>query len=145
MTGLHVQTRRRWWWPLRLAYGAFFLHTALTKRSLDEKGEKGLHAFAASAYPQLKQVSPHTFVKGMTVAESAIAGALLVPMVPDTVGAVGLAAFGTGLMGTYARTPGMRQEGSIRPTEFGLSLAKDSWMIAAGAAVLVDAWTNRSR
>lgn len=127
-----------WWWPLRLAYGLFFLHTATAKLALDEKGTKGLHGFAAAAYPQLRAVSPTTFVRGMIAAESTIAASLLVPVVPAAVGGAGLAAFGTGLLGTYVRIPGMRRPGSIRPTEPGLGLAKDVWMVAAGVAVLTD-------
>jgi hypothetical protein len=121
----------------------FFLHTALAKRELDEKGAKMLHRFASSAYPQLEAVPPATFVRAVTVAESAIAVSLLVPAVPATIGAAGLTAFGAGLMGTYARAPGMRRAGSLRPTEFGLSLAKDTWMVAAGVAVLTDAVIKR--
>lgn len=128
-----------WWWPLRLAFGAFFLHTALSKRDLDERGAAGLHAFAASAYPTLESVSPGTFVRGMTVAESAIAASLLTPVVPATIGAAGLTAFGAGLVGTYWRAPGLRERGSVRPTPAGLSIAKDSWMVAAGLALLLDA------
>jgi hypothetical protein len=132
-----------WWWPLRLAFGAFFLHTALDKRGLDERGAEGLHAFAASAYPQLRSVAPRTFVHGMTVAESAIATSLLVPVVPATVGAAGLTAFGAGLVGTYWRAPGLRAPGSVRPTPAGLGVAKDSWMVAAGLALLLDATLAR--
>ncbi|HZN15975.1 MAG TPA: hypothetical protein VFB78_17035 [Acidimicrobiales bacterium] len=140
--------RRRpgpWWWPVRITFGLFFLHTALAKRELDEKGAKGLHRFASAAYPQLKRVEPATFVRGMTIAESTIAASLLVPVVPATVGAAGLTAFGVGLVGTYARVPGLRREGSVRPTEIGLSLAKDTWMVAAGSAALIDAWLSPPR
>ena len=133
------------WWPVRLAFGLFFLHTALEKRALDEQGIKGVHRFASTAYPPLKDVPPATFVRGMMLAESAIAASLLVPVVPVSVGAAGLTAFGVGLMGTYARTPGMRHEGSIRPTPIGQGLAKDAWMVAAGAAMLIDAARSRRR
>jgi hypothetical protein len=131
-----------WRWPLRLTFGLFFLHTALAKRELDEKGAKGLHRFATAAYPALDAVSPTTFVRGMTIAEAAIAASLLVPVVPAPLGGAGLTVFGSALMGTYARVPGFRREGSVRPSEIGLSLAKDTWMVAAGMAILVDAWTR---
>ena len=123
----------------------FFVHTALAKRELDEKGAKGLHRFASAAYPVLRAVSPTTFVRGMTIAESALAASLLVPVVPAPIGAAGLTVFGSALMGTYARVPGLRREGSVRPSEIGLSLAKDTWMVAAGLALLVDAWTRARR
>jgi hypothetical protein len=132
--------RYRWWWPLRITFGLFFLHTALAKRELDERGKKDLHRFAKAAYPPLNKLTPAQFVAGMKVAETTVAGSLLVPVVPAPVGAAALTAFGAGLLGTYARVPGLRRDGSIRPTEFGLSIAKDSWMVAAGTTVLLEAW-----
>ena len=36
-----------WWWPIRVVFGFFFLHVALSHRELDEKGSKGLQRFAA--------------------------------------------------------------------------------------------------
>ncbi len=133
-----------WWWPIRLAFGAFFLHVALTHRELDERGAKGLQRFAASAYPFLTTLRPRTFQTGMVAAESAVAASLLVPGVPAVVGGAALTTFGTGLLGVYARTPMLRRdERSMRPNEMGLSLAKDSWMVAAGLAVLADAFFSR--
>jgi hypothetical protein len=81
----------------------------MAKRRLDGKREAGLHAFAAAACPHLRDVPPRTLVRGMVVAETATAGSLLVPVVPATVGAAGPAAFGTGLVGTYLRVPGLRR------------------------------------
>jgi hypothetical protein len=134
-----------WWWPLRILFGLFFLHTATSKRELDEKGKKAMHRLAKTAYPFLGDLDPATFVRGMTVAESTLAASLLVPVVPATIGAAGLTAFGGGLVGTYWRVPGIRREGSARPTELGLGMAKDSWMVAAGLTVLVDAVAARRR
>jgi hypothetical protein len=51
----------------------------------------------------------------------------------------------TGLLGLYLRTPGMRQEGSIRPTEQGLVLAKDVWLLGIGASLLVEELIRRDR
>ncbi|CAM5548372.1 DoxX family membrane protein OS=Streptomyces tendae OX=1932 GN=GUR47_04155 PE=4 SV=1 [Streptomyces tendae] len=48
-------------------------------------------------------------------------------------------------MGLYLRTPGMREEGSLRPTQEGTALAKDTWMLGIGVGFVVDAATNRSR
>ena len=134
-----------WWWPLRLAFGAFFAHVALSHQQLDEKGAKGLHRFAVAGYPFLKQMPPTQFLKGMVTAESVVAATLLVPPVPPIVGATALTGFGLGLMGVYARAPGMRREGSLRPTDIGLSMAKDSWMVAAGLSVIIDAVVARRR
>lgn len=135
------------WWPIRLVFGAFFAHVALTHRQLDEKEAKALHRFACTGYPFLKPLHPQMFTGGMVVSETAVATALLVPWVPPVVGGAALTAFGTGLMGVYARAPGLRREHSVRPTEFGLAIAKDSWMVAAGLSILLDAflgrWTRR--
>jgi hypothetical protein len=49
-----------------------------------------------------------------------------------------LTAFGGGLLSLYVRTPGMRQEGSIRPTQAGTALAKDVWLVGAGLTLLLD-------
>jgi hypothetical protein len=136
-----------WWWPIRLTFGAFFLHVALTHRELDERGAEGLQRFASSAYPFLKRLQPRTFQNGMVAAESAVAASLLVPGVPAVIGGAALTSFGTGLLGVYARTPMLRRgESNVRPNEMGLSIAKDSWMVAAGLAVLADAFhSHRSR
>ena len=60
------------------------------------------------------------------------------------VAGAGLTAFSAGLLGLYARTPGMRQEGSIRPTEQGTAVAEDVWMLGIGAALLVDSLVDRA-
>jgi hypothetical protein len=135
-----------WWLPIRVIFGGFFLHVALSHRELDEKGAKGLRGFAASGYPFLKKVPPLTFKWGMVASESAVAASLLVPGVPAAVGGAALTGFGTGLMGVYARTPMLRRSKlSARPSDLGLSMAKDSWMVAAGLAVLADAFSAGRR
>jgi hypothetical protein len=134
-----------WWWPQRIVFGAFFAHVALSHKDLDENGAKGLRRFAAAGYPFLEQFSPTLFAKGMVTAEFIVAGSLLVPVVPPVIGATALTAFGSGLMGVYARAPGMRRDGSLRPTDIGMSVAKDSWMVAAGLSVLIDAALARRR
>ena len=134
-----------WWWPLRLAFGAFFAHVALTHRNLDEKAAKGLHRFAQAGYPFLDKVSPDLFAKGMLTGETVVATTLLVPVLPPVIGATALTAFGSGLMGVYLRAPGMRRENSIRPSDIGMSMAKDSWMVAAGLSFFLDALVSRRR
>src|SRR3712207_3620193 len=61
---------------------------------------------------------------------------LLTPFVPTfTAGAV-LTAFSGGLLGLYLRTPGMRKPGSLAPTQEGLALAKDSWLVGIGIGLI---------
>ena len=59
----------------------------------------------------------------LAVSEVALGTALLIPFVPDVVAGAGLTAFSGGLLGLYARTPGLRKEGSPFPTQDGITLA----------------------
>jgi hypothetical protein len=49
----------------------------------------------------------------------------------------------SGLLGLYLRTPGMRREGSLRPTEQGIPLSKDVWLAAIGASLVIDDLVGR--
>jgi hypothetical protein len=44
----------------------------------------------------------------------------------------------------YLRTPGMRKEGSLAPTQQGIGLAKDVWMLGIGVGFVLDAVANRN-
>ena len=68
--------------------------------------------------------------------------ALLVPVVPAAVAGAGLTAFSGGLLGLYARTPGMRKEGTPLPTQQGVPLAKDIWMAGIGLGLVIDEITD---
>jgi hypothetical protein len=50
-----------------------------------------------------------------------------------------LTGFACGLIGLYARTPGLRREGSVFPTQQGIGFAKDTWLAAMGISLLADA------
>ncbi len=129
-----------WWWPIRIIFGFFFLHVALTHKNLDEKGAKGLRGFAATAFPFVKQMSPQQFKAAMVAGESATAASLLIPGVPQVLSGAALTGFGASLLAVYAKSPMLRMgEKSIRPNEFGLGIAKDAWMFAAGLAGVIDA------
>jgi hypothetical protein len=39
----------------------------------------------------------------------------------------------------------MRQDGSLRPTQQGIPLAKDAWMVGIGLALMVDEAAERTR
>ncbi|MFD7834308.1 hypothetical protein [Streptomyces sp. NPDC059761] len=49
-----------------------------------------------------------------------------------------LTVFTVGTLGLYLRTPGMRQEGSLRPTEQGIALAKDIWLLGIGVSLIAE-------
>ena len=46
--------------------------------------------------------------------------------------------FAGGLVGLYARTPGLRRERSVFPTPQGLGYAKDAWLLAIGVSLTAD-------
>ena len=122
--------------PLRLAAGSYVINSGLSKWGADEAAAKQLRDFAAGTYPFLARLEPRDFVKLLAAGELALGAAVLV--LPGTVAGTGLAAFSAGLLGLYLRTPGMRQEGSLRPTEQGIALAKDIWLLGIGAALVAD-------
>ncbi|MDX3537189.1 hypothetical protein PV721_23000 [Streptomyces sp. MB09-01] len=124
--------------PLRLTAGTFFLNSGVSKLGADEATAEGLHQFAAQSYPFLGEQDAQKFVRLLAAGEIAIAAALLVPFVPAAVAGAAVTAFSAGTLGLYLRTPGMRQEGSLRPTEQGIALAKDVWLLGIGVALVVD-------
>ena len=127
----------------RISAGAFILNSGLGKREVPAEAAAGMHGFAAGTYPFLKSVPPEQFVKGLSTAEIAIGGALLTPFVPTAVAGALLTGFSGGLLGLYLKTPGMRKPGSLAPTEQGLSLAKDSWLVGIGIGLLTRGFIER--
>jgi uncharacterized membrane protein YphA (DoxX/SURF4 family) len=127
----------------RIATGAFILNSGLGKRGADEATAGGIHGFAAGTYPFLQKVQPTTFAKAISTTEIVIGAALLTPFVPTVVAGVALTGFSAGLLGLYLRTPGMRKEGSIAPTQEGLTVSKDVWMLGIGAGLITQALTGR--
>ncbi len=124
--------------PLRLTAGAFMLNSGFGKVDADKSAAEQLHGFASGTYPMLGKVEPERFAKALSAAEIATGVALLVPFVPAAVAGVGLTAFSAGLIGLYLRTPGMRKQGSLRPTEQGIALAKDVWLLGIGLSLTFD-------
>lgn len=131
--------------PLRLTTGSYFLNSGLSKWNADEDAAKYLENFAASAYPFLAKLPPKLFVRTLSATELAIATALLLPVVPATVAGAALAAFSAGLVGLYLRSPGLRQPGSLRPTEQGIALSKDVWLTAIGVSLVISGATSGRR
>ena len=131
--------------PLRATTGAFILNSGLSKRGLPEEAAAGLHGMAAGALPQLSSVRPKTFATGLSGAEMALGAALLLPFVSPVVAGAGLTAFGAGLVNLYLKTPGLREQGSIRPTPDGVALAKDVWLVGAGLTLLLDGIADEAK
>jgi len=124
--------------PMRLAAGAFILNSGLSKRHPSEEQLNGVHGMASGAYPTFKRMPPDQFVKLLSTSEILLGAALLVPVVPSVLAGAGLAAFSAGLVGLYLRTPGMRREGSLRPTPSGIALAKDVWLLGIGVSLVAE-------
>lgn len=118
--------------PLRVTAGAFILNSGLGKIGASPEAAEGYHGMASTAYPVFKNVKPKDFTEALAYGEIALGTALLAPMVPSAVAGTALAGFGAGLVGMYLKLPGMTREDGIRPTEQGLGLAKDVWLVGAG-------------
>jgi uncharacterized membrane protein YphA (DoxX/SURF4 family) len=131
--------------PLRVAIGAFFLNSGLGKKDLEGEAAEGLHGMAAGAFPPFKQMSPVTFTRVLSGSEIALGAALLLPIVPSALVGAGLVAFGGGLLRLYWVTPGMHEPGDPRPTQQGVPLAKDVWLVGAGLTLILDSLVSRRR
>ncbi|MEU4834939.1 hypothetical protein [Streptosporangium sp. NPDC023615] len=124
--------------PARIAVGAYILNSGLGKRSAGPETAEGLHGMAAGTYPFLKDMEPVRFVRLLSTAEIALGAALLIPVVPSLLAGAALTAFAGGLVGLYLKTPGMREEGSLRPSQQGIGIAKDVWLLGIGAGLVVE-------
>jgi uncharacterized membrane protein YkgB len=71
-----------------------------------------------------------------------LGSALVLPFAPSIVAGAGLAAFTGGLLGFYAKTPGMRKPGTPFPSDQGTALAKDVWMMGIALGLIVDELTD---
>jgi hypothetical protein len=133
-----------WHLPLRAAAGALILHSGLIKRNPDPQTAGGIHGMASTAYPVLADQDPQRFTSALSTGEVALGGALLAPFVPTKALAAPLTGFAAGLMGIYAKVPGLRQENSVRPTQDGTGIAKDVWLLAIGLSFVLDGLTSDS-
>jgi hypothetical protein len=124
--------------PPRLTAGAYILHSGLAKWQGDEATAAATHGFAKGTYPMLGKLQPKQFLRLLAAGEIALGTFLLTPMVPDRFAGAALTGFSATLLGLYARTPGMRKPGSIWPTQQGIGLSKDVWMLGIGLGLAVD-------
>jgi hypothetical protein len=129
----------------RVATGAFILNSGLSKRNVGPEHAAGLHGMASGTYPFLGKLEPQQFAKLLSAGEITLGVALLAPVVPTALAGAALSAFAGGLLGMYLKTPGMRKEGSLAPTQQGTILAKDVWMLGIGLGFVADALANRKK
>ncbi len=95
--------------PLRLAIGAFFVNSGMSKRSLEGEAAVGLHGMSVQAIPALRHVDPVPFGRLLAGTEILLGAALLTPVVPSAIVGAGLLGFGACLMRLYWATPGMHR------------------------------------
>ncbi|GAA3062816.1 hypothetical protein GCM10010464_28890 [Pseudonocardia yunnanensis] len=127
---------RLWQLPLRLPTGAYMLDAGVSKWDADEATAKYLHDFTAGTYPVVKSIEPAQFVKAVSAGEIALGTILLAPFVPGRLAGAGLTAYAAALLGLYVKTPGMRRPSTPFPSKDGIALAKDSWLLGIGLALL---------
>ena len=127
----------------RISAGAFILNSGLGKRGADAQTAAGMHGFAAGSYPFLKNLQPQQFTSLLSTSEIVVGAALLTPFVPTAVAGAALTAFSGGLLGLYLRTPGLRKPGRVAPTEQGLAIAQDSWLLGIGIGLLIRGTVDR--
>jgi len=128
--------------PARIATGGYILHSGLEKWGGDEARAKALHGVAANAFPVLQRIPPERFLRVLAASEIAIGTALLVPVVPNAVAGAALTGFSGSLLAMYARTPAMRRPGSIWPSQAGIAVSKDVWMLGIGLGLVADGLTG---
>jgi hypothetical protein len=128
-----------WHVPVRLATGAIILDQGLLKLKADEDTVKWLHGQAAQAFPQFADMEPKDFVQLLSASEIALGAALLgIGFIPSSLAGLGLSIFAGSLTRLYLTAPGTRREGTVAPSQQGVGLAKDSWMLAIGVALVLD-------
>ncbi|MFB4265495.1 hypothetical protein [Nonomuraea sp. GTA35] len=129
--------------PPRLAAAAVILNSGLDLIEADEQRAASTHGMAAGAYPFLRRMDPALFTRLLARSEVALGAALLVPFVPSLLAGAALTGFAAGLIGLYLRTPGMRHEGSVRPSQQGIGVVKDVWLLGIGLGLVVEELRDR--
>jgi len=125
--------------PARLATGAYILHSGWEKWSGPPEQAEVVHGMAANAFPFLRPIPPHRFLKLLAAVEVLTGGALLAPFVSNAVAGAALTGFSGSLLAMYARTPALHRPGSFWPTHAGVAVSKDVWMLGIGLGLLADA------
>jgi uncharacterized membrane protein YphA (DoxX/SURF4 family) len=124
--------------PGRLVTGAFILHSGLEKWNGPDEQAEAVHGMAVNAYPFLKSIPPVRFLRLLAAGELITGALLLAPFVPNAVAGTALTGFSGALLGMYARTPALHKPGSPWPTQAGIGVSKDVWMLGIGLGLMAD-------
>lgn len=131
--------------PLRLTAGAYLVSSGLNRWQAPSEAATEVQKQARVAFPQLPDVPPVVFGKGLAAGELGLGAALLAPFVSPVTAGAALAAFGAAMLKMWWVTPGAHSAGSPRPTPEGLSQAKDVCLLGAGAALVLDGLGDGAR
>lgn len=127
--------------PARLAAGVYIAHSGIDKWNGDDATAEAVHGMAVGTYPFLAKLGPRRFLRLLAAGEIAVGAAVALPIVPTRTAGAALSAFSTALLGLYARTPGMRKPGSIWPTQQGIGISQDIWLLGIGISLLTQTAT----
>lgn len=120
---------------LRGVTGAFVTNAGGDKIGMSAEYSAGVQQAAASGIPALAKLPSDKFGTWLGYAETAIGASLLAPFVPSKVADAALTAFSGGLLSTYFRNPENTEADGIRPSQEGMALSKDVFMLAIGQAL----------
>jgi hypothetical protein len=122
--------------PGRFVTGAFILHSGIDKWGGPPELAGAIHGMATGAYPFLGSIPSEKFLKLLAAGEIVTGSALLAPFVSNKLAGAALTAFSASLLGLYWRTEGMRKPGSVWPSQNGIAVSKDVWMLGIGLGLL---------
>ena len=129
---------------LRTVTGAWILNSGIGKLRLDEDAAKGLRSMAAKGVPAVENIDPKLFGRLLSATEIALGAGLLTPFVSRRLIGLALAGFGSGLLTMYFGDPQFTESDRIRPSQAGIPLAKDAWLVAIGLALLFSGRDRRA-
>ncbi|WIM68339.1 hypothetical protein QP027_02760 [Corynebacterium breve] len=121
---------------LRAIPGALIVNSGVGKLQLPAEVSHGLHQAATSGIKAIEKLPADSFARNLGIAEIGVGGALLAPFIPSRLAGAALTTFGAGLMTMYFNNDENTEADGIRPSQAGLSLAKDSWLVAIGLGLM---------
>jgi len=128
---------------LRAVPGAFILNSGIGKLGMPAEMAAGLQGMAAQGVPPLAKLTPEQFAKFLSYGEIAVGASLLLPFVPTKLAGLALAGFSGSMVSMYLRTPGMTEQDGVRPTQDGTAVAKDTWLLAIAAALVLSGGSKK--
>lgn len=120
----------------RTVPGAFIANSGVGKLGMPAEASAGLQQYAATGVPLVKVLPADKFGTILGASEIALGAAMAIPAIPNRIAGVGLTAFSAGLLSLYFANPENTKADRIRPTDEGLGLAKDVFMLSLGVGLI---------